>query len=317
MKKKISIAATCYNEINLIENFVDKISNTLDKYLYKYEYEIIISDNNSTDGTIDELRKICINNKKVKVLINFKNYGAEKSSLNCLKLTTGDVIITSNIDLEEGTKIIENFIQEWESGKTFSVGKKAKENPTILLKTLKKLFYFFFNKFSAVELIPNSTSIMLGKQMLEKLVQFGENNADPFVRSLAIEALGPPQSIVEADYNPRIVGYSKHNLFDLYSIASSGFFKSTSFKMPKYITLTSICFLIIVIICFLITLTLNIFKIINLSFFEIIFSTIILIFLSTILIFCGFIMEYLISILTALKNEKVVLKEKINFDQNK
>jgi hypothetical protein len=158
---------------------------------------------------------------------------------------------------------------------------------------------------------------MLGKQMLEKLVQFGENNADPFVRSLAIEALGPPQSIVKADYNPRTAGYSKHNLFDLYSIASSGFFKSTSSKMPKYITLTSICFLIIVIICFLITLTLNIFKIINLSFFEIIFSTIILIFLSTILIFCGFIMEYLISILTALKNEKIVLKEKINFDQNK
>ena len=152
--------------------------------------------------------------------------------------------------------------------------------------------------------------------MLSKLIKNGENDPYPFVRSLAIDTLGEPESIVNADYIERKEGRSKHKLFDLYNIASTGFFKSTSSKMPKLITLLGILIFLIVVFFSLLFIIFNIFDILEVSYFLITIMSFGFMLLSTIFIFCGFIMEYLISILIILKDEKVLLNDKINFDEN-
>ena len=69
---KISIVTPTFNEIDNIENLYLEIKKELEKL--KYDYEHIIIDNNSTDGTIDKIKHLASKDKNLKVIINSKNY---------------------------------------------------------------------------------------------------------------------------------------------------------------------------------------------------------------------------------------------------
>ena len=53
---KLSIIIPCYNENQTIDKIISKISKSISTYNY-LNYELIIVDDNSTDGTKDKLKK--------------------------------------------------------------------------------------------------------------------------------------------------------------------------------------------------------------------------------------------------------------------
>ena len=59
MVKKVSIILSTYNEASVIEDTINKIFKYLD------EVEIILVDDNSTDGTFEKVKKINDPNLKV------------------------------------------------------------------------------------------------------------------------------------------------------------------------------------------------------------------------------------------------------------
>ena len=67
--KLISIIIPVYNEEKNIEPVYDTLKKLLNPLKKKYDYELIFSDNRSTDKTFSILRKIAKNDLKVKVLI--------------------------------------------------------------------------------------------------------------------------------------------------------------------------------------------------------------------------------------------------------
>ena len=101
---KISIIIPCYNEINTIEKIIDKIllQETFDK-------EIIIIDDNSTDGTRDLLESI--KDKYSKLIINSKNYGKGYSIKQGISNATGDIILIQDADLEYDPSDYERLIR--------------------------------------------------------------------------------------------------------------------------------------------------------------------------------------------------------------
>ena len=55
--KKISIVTSCFNEEDNIPVLYRELNKVTEKYLSKYEFEIIIIDNASTDGTYEYLKE--------------------------------------------------------------------------------------------------------------------------------------------------------------------------------------------------------------------------------------------------------------------
>ena len=70
MKKTISIVTPTFNEVQNIEKLCFEISEIMDKSDFNYEH--IVIDNNSSDGTIEKLRNISKKNKNLKVIITLK-----------------------------------------------------------------------------------------------------------------------------------------------------------------------------------------------------------------------------------------------------
>ena len=73
-KKVISIVSNCWNEVENIPLFYNRCKAELAKHP-AYDYEFIVEDNLSTDGTRDVLRKIAAEDPKFKVILNANNFG--------------------------------------------------------------------------------------------------------------------------------------------------------------------------------------------------------------------------------------------------
>lgn len=93
---KISIVVPCFNEIETIKEITSKIVNTLNKY----QYEILVIDDCSTDGSFKILNEIQSNNKNIKILSNSKNLGKGASLRKGFEEATGEIICIQDADLE-------------------------------------------------------------------------------------------------------------------------------------------------------------------------------------------------------------------------
>ena len=106
-KPVISIATGCYNEVENIPIFYQRVRAVLERHP-EYDYEFVVADNCSTDGTRDVLRKIAAADKKFKVILNANNFGHIRSPYHALLETSGDLVLYICSDLQEPPELLED-----------------------------------------------------------------------------------------------------------------------------------------------------------------------------------------------------------------
>ena len=107
---KVSIIVPCYNELNTIEEIVLRIL----KYV-KYDKEIIIVDDGSSDGTEDIIRNK-LSSQVSKLIQNDKNYGKGYSVRKGIQAATGDIIVIQDADLEYHPSDLNKLIDPIKNG---------------------------------------------------------------------------------------------------------------------------------------------------------------------------------------------------------
>ncbi|ERM92717.1 hypothetical protein O163_03720 [Caldanaerobacter subterraneus subsp. yonseiensis KB-1] len=90
----ISIIIPNYNTKNLLKQLIDSIYNN--DTIHKLKYEIIVVDNNSSDGSVEYIKSLF---KDIKLISNKKNLGYAKAVNQGYKISRGEFIIICNSDI--------------------------------------------------------------------------------------------------------------------------------------------------------------------------------------------------------------------------
>jgi polyisoprenyl-phosphate glycosyltransferase len=210
-KKLISVCIPILNEEDNIELIYKKIIHIFEKYKNKYDYEIIFTDNKSSDDSFNIIKKINETDKNVKCYSFSNNIGKERSLINAYKLAKGDAAIQLDCDLQDPPELIENFIKKWEEGYdyVYAVRKNRKEN--IILKNLRKVFYRVINFLSHSELKNDVGDFsLIDKKIIEIIKTIDERDTylRGFIYSLGFKSFG-----IEHTREKRFAGKTKFTFF--------------------------------------------------------------------------------------------------------
>jgi glycosyltransferase involved in cell wall biosynthesis len=218
---KISIVTPTYNEEGNIEKLCLDIKQEMKKI--NLDYEHIVIDNSSTDKTIEILRKICRNDKNVKVIINSRNFGHIRSPYYGLLQSSGDACILMASDFQDPVDMIPKYLEEWKKGSKIVLGKKIKSEENSFIFFIRNFFYKFLNKISETSLTENTTgSGIFDKSIINQLKKI--NDPYPYLRGL-INEIGEKINLVEFNQPNRNSGKTKNNFFTLYDIGMLGVIK--------------------------------------------------------------------------------------------
>ena len=306
---KITVCTPTYNEKENIRELYSKIKDVFIKLDCEYEHMVI--DNNSNDGTIEVLKEIASKDKKFKVIINSKNYGHIKSPFYGLLQTDSDATILMASDFQDPVKLIPQYIEKWKNGSKIVLGQKKTSDENKIIFSLRSFFYKFLNSVSDNNLTLDTTgSGIFDKKVIEKLRKI--NDPYPYFRGLLNE-LGEEIGIIEFSQPKRLFGKTKNNIFTLYDIGMLGIVKHSRAPL-RFVTFLGFLFsfisLTIAIIYF-------IYKLMYWNSFEVGIAPLVIGifgFASIQILLLGIIGEYIGILLIHLRNLPLVIeKERINF----
>ena len=245
--KKISIVTPTYNEEENIELLCKKVGNEFSKL--NYDYEHIVIDNNSTDNTVTILRKICKNDKNVKVILNNKNYGHITSPYYGMLQSTGDATILINADFQDPVELIPELINKWEQNKKVILLQKKTSEENIIIKTVRKIYYRVLTRISENNITVDTTgSGLYDKSVIDTLRSI--KDPLPYLRGLVSEIEGDID-LLGFDQPKRKFGLTKNNFFTLVDIAMIGFVKHSKLPLRLMIIFGAIISLISIFISFI------------------------------------------------------------------
>ena len=178
---KLSIIIPCYNEINTIDKIIQKIKNSLINYNYP-NYEIIIVDDNSNDGTKEKLSEYDLDDK-MKIHFHEKNLGKGGAIQSAIKFVTGDLIIIQDADLEydpfDYPKLLLPFVEtdaDVVYGSRFLGGGKYTRIHFFWHYLANKIITFICNLFTNLNLTDVETGYKVFKSSILKNIVLVENS---------------------------------------------------------------------------------------------------------------------------------------------
>ena len=139
--KTISICIPIRNEQENINIFYNALTQALEKNKEKYNFEIIFTDNNSTDNSEALIKKLIDKDSRIKYIKFGENYGYEKSLELAYIYSSGDAIISIDCDLQDPPFLITDMIKYFEEGYELVSTKRNYEFENSFILFLKKFFY--------------------------------------------------------------------------------------------------------------------------------------------------------------------------------
>ena len=310
MTKLISIVTPCFNEVENVEVLSGRVAAVMTGQ--PYEYEHIFIDNASVDGTVAKIKTLAANDRRIKLIVNARNFGHIKSPYHGLLQARGDAAVLMAADLQDPPEMIPAFIEKWQQGYKTVLAVKPESEENSLMFFLRGGYYRLITRISEVPLVRNATGAgLFDRAVIEVLRQI--QDPYPYFRGLLCE-IGFPIATVPFKQPRRVRGITKNNFYTLYDIAMLGITNHS--KVPLRIMamggMILSFFSLLVAIGFLVA-KLTYWDSFSLGIAPMLIG--IFFFGSVQLFFLGVLGEYIASIHTKIRNLPLVIElERVNFD---
>ena len=139
-KKILSIIIPVYNEEDNIKIAYDAITAVMLDMHEKYDYELLFTDNHSTDNTFEILKQLSQTDNHIRVLRFSRNFGYQRSILTGYMHAKGDMAIQLDCDMQDPPELILEFLNYWEKGYEVVYGIRKSRQENWLINNVRKMF---------------------------------------------------------------------------------------------------------------------------------------------------------------------------------
>lgn len=219
MSKFISVVTPCFNEEANVREVCERV-RALMAGLPAYHYEHIFIDNASTDRTFAVLSELATEDRRVKVILNARNFGHLRSPMHAMFQASGDAVILLFSDLQDPPELIRDMLLAWEQGAPVVAGIKNTSEENGLMFWIRTQYYRLVNRLSNIPTYENFTGFGLYDRRVIEIVRTF-NDPYPYFRGMIAE-VGLP--VVQLTYTQkrRLRGITKNNFYTLYDLAMLG-----------------------------------------------------------------------------------------------
>ena len=212
MIKLVSIIIPVFNEVDAIEKLVANIQNLRNLGL-NFEYEIIIVDDGSTDGTGTTLKEIKLTNQNLHVVSLARNYGQSTALQAGFDHSIGDVLITMDGDLQNDPADIPRIIDVLKNNREIDLvaGWRKDRQDSILNRKLPSMFANYLISYTTGIKLRDYGCSLKGyrRELVSKFRLYGEMHR--FIPAIAAE-VGAKIIEIPVKHHPRITGKSKYGI---------------------------------------------------------------------------------------------------------
>ena len=227
MRKKIVIVVPVYREANNLPALYERLESALTG-LQNYYWEYILVNDGSTDHSLEVLRKMAQQYRKLKVLDLSRNFGKE------IALTAGvhaaisaDAVICLDADLQHPPELIPKLVQEWEEGAEIVATIRTQIARQPLLRRIgSRVYYWLMSKISGLGMVSQTTDFRLYDQKV--VAAFCKTTERERMFRGIMDWLGFRKVYVEFSADARTEGEAGYSYSKLYRLAINSI---TSFSL--------------------------------------------------------------------------------------
>lgn len=222
----MTIICPVLNEEGSIANFFKEISQELNS-IEGLDWQILFSDNDSTDQTKKEITKLMNLYQNINYLKLSKNFGYQGSIKAALSEVKSDLYIIVDVDCQDPPELIKTFYKEINKGYDVVFGRRQYLSENLLMRNLRKFFYLILKKVSDSEIeIGMAEFAMFTKQVRDAVLI--NRSTLPFLRA-EIAQVGFKRLGINYSRKRRKIGKTHYSFLDSFKYGFAGILNSSTY----------------------------------------------------------------------------------------
>ena len=225
-KSLISVAIPAFNEESNLDELFLRLQKVFASSEDKYNFEIVVCENGSKDGSYQKLKEWQIKESRLRVVRLSRNFHMEGGMMAALSQVTGDACVIMSADLQDPPEMILDMIELWSSGvdHVYTVI-SYRHGESKFRRAAAEVFYWLIDKISDTPVPRNSSDFRLvDKQMYEAFNSLPEKYR--MVRAVW-GWIGFESASLTYERQPRVGGTSSFNPFVTAGFAIRGVLASS------------------------------------------------------------------------------------------
>jgi len=213
-KLTISVIVPVLNEEKNIPVLYRRLTTSLDTF----NYEILFVNDGSTDKSEDEIQKLRVKDKNVKLINLSRNFGHQMAITCGIDHVMGDAAIIIDSDLQDPPEIIPKMIIKWQEGFDVVYGVRKERKGESPLKLITANFFYALIRLLSGTKIPQNVGDfrLISRNIIEVLKTSREYQR--FLRGI-ISWAGFKQTGINFTRDRRYAGNSKYTTFAMIKLA--------------------------------------------------------------------------------------------------
>lgn len=232
----ISIICPCYNEADVIEEFVRRLTDVLRADISTYE--LVCVNDGSTDNTLPKLLALKKEPLSLRIIDLSRRFGKEAALAAGLDHASGEAVVIIDADLQDPPELIPELVTSWREGNKVVVARRIDRSVDSLMKRQSARAFYRLHNLMSDNAIPLDVGDfrLMDREVVDVLCKLPERQR--FMKGL-FSWVGYDFAVVDYVREKRVSGRTKFNWWRLWNLGLEGItsFSTVPLRIWTYVGL--------------------------------------------------------------------------------